>query len=178
MSENVSERPVEKVSLVDPFCGAVSKKKYIPFQRPDLDYNKKDILGVELDKETGNTKVVVTGTEDIDRQIQECLEDSGFESMKRLIATGQARPLDFADDGKGGKDITNLPDNVNDAYRAALAAKESSDKVNGQFNIKPVYNADGSINMEATEKSINDAVRNMFASVQNKTEVKEDAESK
>lgn len=158
----MSEGSLEKVSYVDPFCGIVSKKKYAKKVIKEVDWNLQQVLGVELDKETGNTKVVVTGEVNIDKEIQERVNDSGFEGMRRLIATGQARPIDFMDDGKHGVDATKMPDNVNDAYRAALAANDESNGVFGKLGVNPVYNADGSINMEATESALTNAIKSAF----------------
>lgn len=162
----------KKVQFVDPFSG---KKTFAPSLDAPLirDANKMDELALELDKETGNTKVVITGARDLDKEIQEFKDQTGFEGMRKLIAQGKATPRDFFDDGKHGQDVVGLPDNVHDAYRAAQANNAESANLFGKLGIKPVYNPDGSINMEATENVITNAIKTVFDAAQNK-EVKED----
>lgn len=129
MSEGqVKAAEKKKVQLVDPFSG---KKTLAPALDAPLvrDCNKMEELALELDKETGNTKVVITGTRDLDKEIQEFKDQTGFEGMRKLIAQGKATPRDFFDDGKHGQDVTGLPDNVHDAYRAAQANNAQSDNL-------------------------------------------------
>lgn len=155
---------IKKVVFVDPFTGIKAKEasEVIEYAQ-DVDHP--DILGVELDKDTGNTVVVSTGKRDIPREIQEFKNDCGFEGMKNLIAQGKATPRDFYDDGKHGQDVANLPDNVNDAFRAAMAASSNSGNLFADLGVKPIYNRDGSIDQEATEKALTDAISAKFSTI-------------
>lgn len=172
----MSERQVkaqEKKTFkkVDPFSGRVFESD-IPVVKPhSIDWNRVETLGVELDKETGNTSAVVTSTVELDKQIQEYKDDCGFEGMANLIQKGRATPRDFYDDGKSGGDFSQVPDNIHDAYR--LAAKDSvkSGNILRELGVRTVFNEDGSINIEATEKALTDAVRARFESIKPKEEV-------
>lgn len=173
MSEGqVRETEAKKFQFVDPFCG---KKTVAPVIEKDLkrDPNKMEEIALELDKETGNTNVVITGTRDLDKEIQEFKDQTGFEGMRKLIAQGKATPRDFFDDGKHGQDVSGLPDNVHDAYRAAQANNAESANLFKKLGISPIYSADGSIDMAATENAISNAIKSVFDAAQNK-EVKED----
>lgn len=147
-----------KIKMVDPFTGYVTECEP-PVKLPHQDYNVIDKIGLELDKETGNTKVVSQGKRDLDKEIQEFKDDCGFEGMRKLIAQGRAQPQDFYDDGAHGQDVTGLPDNVNDAFRAVLADKNGSKNLFAELGIKPVFNDDGSINVSATEERLTAAVQ-------------------
>lgn len=160
----------------DPFSGKAVDSTFDKYSSVDYDVNNQPILGLDLNKETGNTVVVVTGYRDIQREIQEFKDDCGFEGMRKLIAQGRAQPKDFYDDGAHGLDVADLPDNVNDAYRAALSAKSESGNLFADLGVKPVYNRDGSLDQEATEKILTDAIQKKF-NVLNKIEVKEDAKA-
>lgn len=173
MSEGQVKKAEEKtVYFVDPFSG---KKTLALSLEKDLvrDPNKMDEIALELDKETGNTKIVITGTRDLDKEIQEFKDQTGFEGMRKLISQGKATPRDFFDDGQHGQDVTGLPDNVHDAYRAAQANNAESDNLFKKLGISPIYNADGSIDMTATENAISNAIKSVFDAAQKK-EVKED----
>lgn len=173
----MSERQVREVEkktvyLVDPFTGKTTPCEPLP-ETLIRDANAMEEIALELDKETGNTNIVITGHRDLDKEIQEFKDQTGFEGMRKLIAQGKATPRDFFDDGKHGQDVSGLPDNVNDAYRAAQANNAQSDNLFKKLGISPIYNADGSIDMAATENAISNAIKSVFESAQNK-EVKED----
>lgn len=170
MSEKQTSAQAKKVQFVDPFTGRVAKTVSDVPQKEALDWNIRPVLGVELDKETGNTVVVSTGEVDIDQEIQQYKDQCGFEGMRKLIATGQARPIDFMDDGQHSGDISGLPDNVNDAYRAAQAASAQGDNLLKNLGVKTVFNPDGSINIEATEKAITAAIQAKADAAKAKTE--------
>lgn len=173
----MSERQAKKrITLVDPFTGINKKVPEVVVDDGtliDVDWNKRPILGVDLDKETGNTNVVVTGVQDVHEEIQHFKDQCGFEGMRNLIARGQARPLDFADDGKHGFDSSKLPDNVNDAYRASMAAGKGSNNIFDQLGIKPIYDKDGKVDVAATEKLLTDAITGLFKQKANEAVNKE-----
>lgn len=158
------EATTKKVVFLDPFTGLKAKESVLVIEYHQ-DFDHPDILGVDLDKETGNTVVVSTGKRDIQKEIQEFKNDCGFEGMRNLISQGRATPRDFYDDGKHGQDVANLPDNVNDAFRAAMAASKQSGNLFAELGVKPVYNRDGSIDHEATEKALTDAINAKFSTI-------------
>lgn len=159
MSEKQVNAQPKKVRRVDPFTGRVAKNlSDVPVEET-VDWNNRPVLGLDLNKETGNTEIVVTERTDIDLEIQEYKDQCGFEGMRKLIAAGQARPIDFMDDGKHSGDVSGMPDNVNDAYRAAQAAAAQGDNLFKNLGVKTVFNPDGSINIEATEKAITAAIQ-------------------
>lgn len=156
---------------VDPFTGKAVASVFAKADKVNIDFNDFEELGVELDKETGNTNVVVTGHKDLHREIQEFKDDCGFEGMRKLIAQGRALPKDFYDDGLHGQDVAGLPDNVNDAYRAAMESNNKSEKMLKDLGV----NIDDLKTQEAIEKAITDAVNKKFAALTK--EVKEDAKA-
>lgn len=161
----MSEKQTKKTKkLIDPFTGI--SKEVEAWEEPDLgDPNVIPTLGVELDKETGNTVVVNTGDRDIDREIQEFKDDCGFEGMAKLIAQGRATPKDFYDDGHSGQDVAGLPDNVHDAYRAAMEANSKSDSLLNELGI----NVNDLKTQEAIEKAITEAVNKRFEALSKET---------
>lgn len=150
----------ETVEFICPFTGKVVKGVDKPSPVVRLDFNKRDELGLELDKESGNTNVVITGTHDIDKEIQEFEDSCGMEGMRKLISQGRATPRDFYDDGKHGMDVVGLPDNVNDAYRASLASTSEKDKMLNALGL------DGS--GDVTEERIAAAVEAYFKNLSSK----------
>lgn len=170
----MSEKQAEKAKVfkkIDPFSGKEVDSVFAKTDRLNLNFNDFEEIGLELDKETGNTKVVVTGHRDLHREIQEFKDDCGFEGMKKLIETGRAVPRDFYDDGKHGQDAADLPDNVNDAYRAALAANKKSDAVLKGLGV----DKDSLKTQEAIEAAITAAVNRRFEQMQK--EIKENAKA-
>lgn len=169
----MSEKQVEKAKVfekVDPFSGKKVVSKFPKSEKLNIDFNDVEELGLELDKETGNTKVVVTGHRDIHREIQEFKDDCGFEGMRKLIEQGKATPRDFYDDGKHGQDVADLPDNVNDAFRAAVDSNKKSDAVLQELGVNPKGMSQADV-----EKAITDAVNRRFDQMQK--EIKENAKA-
>lgn len=82
--------------------------------------------GLELDKETGSTKVVAKDSVDFYALIQSYRSQCGMELAKLQISRGLASPNDFAAAPGDYGDITGIPDNLNDAYRASLNAKSAA----------------------------------------------------
>lgn len=162
----MSEKQAKKTkTLVDPFTGVTKEVPIFAEEPKQGDPNLLDQLGVELDKETGNTVVVVTGTRDIDAEIQQFKDDCGFEGMAKLIAQGRATPRDFYDDGKHGQDVAGLPDNVHDAYRASMEANSKSDALLKDLGI----DVNDLKTQEAIEKAITEAVNKRFEALNKET---------
>lgn len=66
-----------------------------------------DVLGLELDKETGNTNVVVTGKRNTVEEIQSFKDECGLEAALRDISSGLLNPASLCDDGKHGGDFSS-----------------------------------------------------------------------
>ena len=170
MSEKQAKK-AEVFNKIDPFSGKEVASSFPKAEALNLDFNDFEEIGLELDKETGNTKVVVTGHRDLHREIQEFKDDCGFEGMKKLIEQGRAVPRDFYDDGKHGQDVAGLPDNVNDAYRAAMSSGKQSDAVLKELGV----DKDSLKTQEAIEAAITAAVNKRFEQMQK--EIKENAKA-
>lgn len=115
---------------------AESVIKFTPFGTPIKPFvpthsgkvYKKEIAQFDLafDKETGSTYVEQKDPLDLDAQIQSYKDQCGLEfamlQMKRGLITADqlaAAPGDYGD-------TSTLPDNLNDAYQAAQAAKSAA----------------------------------------------------
>lgn len=96
----------------------------------------------------GQTLPKVVGKLDIYEQTQLFKEEVGMAGMKKMLNSGKAFAVDYMDDGKHGGDISDLPDNVNDANTAAMASKG-------------VYSGDTS--NEAFVQAVNDLVAKALA---------------
>ena len=110
----------------------VKEVSYTPFGTPireevAQDCSQKEIaqFGLELDKETGSTHVVLKDPLDLDALIQTYKDQCGMELAQLQIRRGLATPDDFAAQPGDYGDTSTLPDNINDAYRASLEAKKS-----------------------------------------------------
>lgn len=109
----------------------------VGYEKPSgvkLDEQFLDQFDIELDKSTGNTKVVKVGKINIVEQIQTYRDDCGMELMKKMIAQG-ADPKVFADDGLHGADCT-LPTDLNEALAAAQAATAKANAAADKLGIQ------------------------------------------
>lgn len=82
-------------------------------------------FGLELDKETGSMVIVEKDPIDLDAIVQSYKDQCGMELAQLQLKRGLASPEDFAADPGDYGDTSTLPDNINDAYRASLAAQSS-----------------------------------------------------
>lgn len=123
-----------------------------------------------LDKETGSTKIDVSDKIDTCQMIQSYRDQVGVEAIMRLMAKGQLNPAAVADDGKHGLDISKLPDNINEARDAAIAAQGQKKEIAKIFGLDPKE-----LTAANFEKLINAAVEKKLAEAKQK-EVKENAE--
>lgn len=107
--------------------------KYTPFGTPIrepvyTDLGKNDGLlptfELELDKETGNTRVVEGEPLDLYAEIQSFKESCGMYAAQQQIAHGLKAPDAFSDlnNPTDYGDVSEMPDNINDAYQANLQA--------------------------------------------------------
>lgn len=163
------ERQVEKKPVIyrDPFGGhTVINPVPKPGECAPEPHDTRALYSLKLDPETGDTIVEVKDYEDQQEVIKQFFDQCGMEGMRKLIAAGQARPADFYDDGKSGGDFTELPDNVNDAYRKAQEGDSKSTAVLSALGVTVVTDEKGNIDMSATEKAINDAIDAKFKAIQ------------
>jgi hypothetical protein len=66
---------------------------------------------------------------DLAEEVRKCQDLAGMDYMKRLLATGQAKPEDFYDDGKSGIDTTLFPSTVHEARDKANEANDDLAKI-------------------------------------------------
>lgn len=71
----------------------------------------------------GQTVPKIVGKLDIYEQTQSFKDDVGMAGMEKMINSGKAFAVDYMDDGKHGGDVSDLPDNVNDANTLAVQSK-------------------------------------------------------
>lgn len=109
-----AQEPVKSVvKLVNPFC------VYKPIADDSkVEYKAYRVKCMEVDKETLTAEPVFEEF-DLQAEINARLDDAGFNAMRTLIMTGQAKPEDFYDDGKHGFDNTVLPENIHEARKVA-----------------------------------------------------------
>lgn len=113
--------------------------KYTPFGTPIREEVPVDCsnpmlaqFGLELNKETGSTYVVEKDPLNLDELIQTYKDQCGMDFAQLQIQRGLASAEDFAAKPGDYGDISDLPDNINDAYRGHLAAEASGVDL-GQF---------------------------------------------
>lgn len=93
---------------------------------------KKEIAQFDLvfDKETGSTHVEQKDPLDLDAQIQTYKDQCGLDFALLQMKRGLATPEQFAAVPGDYGDTSTLPDNINDAYQAAQAAKKAAGSLN------------------------------------------------
>lgn len=99
----------------------------------------------------GRTEPKEVSKTDIYETTQSFKDETGMAGMQNLIKQGKAFPIQFMDDGKHSGDISNLPENINDAHTLAESSKE-------------IYN--GPLNKDALESYIKDIVAQATAQAQ------------
>lgn len=94
------------------------------------------IIKTKLDFDPATGKTTVNQEEKIELYplIQSYKDQCGMEYVQKLIRTGYATADKFADDGKHGGEVPASTD-INDAYRASMAAKSSSDKLSAALGL-------------------------------------------
>ena len=117
--ETVSQKERKPVSLIDPF----NRRKHAPEQH---DLGRRPVYKstkTEIDKDNLTVKPVYEPY-DLFELVQQGKTQAGVDYMKHLLATGQAVPEDFYDDGKSGLDTTLMPKTIHDAKAMADKAEE------------------------------------------------------
>lgn len=117
----------EKVQQYTPFGTLV--RSFVPSH--DSRLYKKEIaqFGLDYDKETGSSVIVLRDPLDLYAEIQSHRDECGLEFAQLQIKRGLADPSDFAAVPGDYGDTSTLPDNINDAYQAAQAAKHAAGSV-------------------------------------------------
>lgn len=92
---------------------------------------------------------------DLDSLIQTYKDQCGMEAAKRMIKLGQASPEDFADDGKGSYDGTNIPETAQGRANAAVIAQKQADAVKAKYGIDP--------GQDLTQEQFENIIKNYIA---------------
>ena len=111
------------VHAIDPFGVFYKGDPGVDLSNPFV-----DTYELELDKETGSTKVVKGEPIDFVAQIQTFKDQCGVTAMMRDLAAGRALPSQFGDDGKSGGDFsrsTMISEFVGDLVQAELASAKA-----------------------------------------------------
>lgn len=91
--------------------------------------------GLELEKETGTTHAVIAEEIDVNELVESFRDQTGYENAMRLIKSGQVSPDEFADDGKHGADITNVPDYAGDLLRQEIETKAQKEAIKQAYGL-------------------------------------------
>lgn len=146
---------VKERVFVDPF--QVGRKIAI---MPGMDLSDAHIMRLvdtKIDHETGQAYPVYDSI-DLQQEIDARKHDCGFDLMKKMIATGQATPADFADDGQHGVDFSGIPDSVHDLAKSAQQSSESVASLLAVLGVK-----DGDVlTQEMLERLLTDKVAEIY----------------
>lgn len=153
MPEQAVEK--EKRVFLDPF--QVGRKIAIMSGQDLSDAHIMRLVDTKIDHETGQAYPVYQSI-DLQQEIDARKHDCGFDLMKKLIATGQATPADFADDGQHGVDFSGVPDSV---HELAKSAQQSSESVANLLAILGVKDGDV-LTQEMMERLLTDKVAEIF----------------
>lgn len=160
-------------NLVNPFCRTPAPIKYTKTDDP----NVFRVSGGHVDKETLQY-VPEFEAVDLVEEIQACKDLAGVEYMKKLLATGQALPEDFQDDGQGSFDGNLIPSDVHTAKKLADQEAEKIKKIAQEAGLKEGFN----YTQEQFEEAVKEYAAKMFAEAQAKaqaqTQTKAEGESK
>lgn len=119
------EEKTVKVPLVNPFLTRKVRGQRL------LDLGCHPVYrasSMQVDEKTHQTAPVFEEY-DLREEIVKCKSLAGVDYMKRLLATGQAKPEDFYDDGKSGLDTTLFPSNVHEAREKANEGNDELAKI-------------------------------------------------
>lgn len=155
-------------NLVNPFCRTPAPINYTKTDNP----NVFRVCGGHVDKETLQ---YVPEFEEVDlvEEIQACKDLAGVEYMKKLLATGQALPEDFQDDGKGSFDGNLIPPDVHTAKKLADQEAANLQKVAKEAGLKEGF----SYTQEQFEEAIKEYAGKLFAEAQAKAQAQAPAKT-
>lgn len=145
-TDQPNEEKTAKAPLVNPFLSRKVRGQRL------LDLGCHPVYrasSMQVDEKTHQTAPVFEEY-DLREEIVKCKSLAGVDYMKRLLATGQAKPEDFYDDGKGGVDTTLFPSTVHEARDKANEANEELAKI---------ASALGATDEGITQKSLEDLLK-------------------
>lgn len=96
---------------------------------------------------------------DVQKIVDSYKECTGLEYALRQINSGRLLPSQLADKGTGSVDISEMPDNVNEAHRLALDESGKAKQVAAELGLD-------SIDPAKIEKMVTDAINKKFAEAQ------------
>lgn len=148
---------VVQISFVNPFCKVPPQY----FDKCD-DPLVSRIKTVEV--KDAKTLEVAPVFEQVDlmEEVRASSDLAGVDYMKRLLATGQAQPEDFYDDGKSGVDMRMIPETVHDASKASENLKNQISEVAKAAGVPE----DEKISGSQLEKYVAELVAKQFAAQQ------------
>lgn len=141
----------------------------VPVVPTKLDDNRFIQLKVKFDPATGST-VPEEEVLDFQKVIESYREQCGVEFMIKQVKLGAISLASLADDGQHGADIAGSPDNINDAYQAAVVGNDNIAGLEKALDV----NLEG-LTQEQAEAAIKGKLAEIYAAVQKK-EVNNDAE--
>lgn len=150
-------------NLVNPFCRTPAPINYTKTDNPIV-YR---VSGGHVDKETLQY-VPEFEAVDLVEEIQACKDLAGVEYMKKLLATGQALPEDFQDDGQGSFDGNLIPSDVHTAKKLAEKEAENIQKMAKEVGLKEGF----SYTQQQFEDAVKEYVGKLFAEAQAKAQAK------
>lgn len=156
-------------NLVNPFCRTPEPIEYTKTDNPTVFR----VCGGHVDKETFQ---YVPEFEEVDlmEEIQACKDLAGVEYMKKLLATGQATPEDFQDDGQGSFDGNLVPSDVHTAKKLAEEEAANIQKIAQAVGLKDGF----TYTEEQFEEAVKEATAKAVAEVQAKAQAKAEGGSK
>lgn len=96
---------------------------------------------------------------DVQKIVDSYKDQTGLEYALRQINSGRLLPSQLADKGTGSVDISEMPDNVNEAHRLALDESQKAKEVAAQLGLD-------SIDPAKIEKMVTDAINKKLAEQQ------------
>lgn len=127
-SKETKSPEIEEVKgFVDAFGVYHSPKRVLSYADLNSDSDRFLVVVEPVLVGDGNTEPKEVSKTDIYETTQSYKDETGMEGMKNLIKQGKAFPIQFMDDGKRSGDISNLPDNINDAHTLAESSKSVYD---------------------------------------------------
>lgn len=106
---------------------------------------------------------------DVQKIVDSYKESTGLAYALAQINAGRLMPSQLADKGTGSVDISDMPDNVNEAHRLALEDAGKAKEVAAQLGLD-------SIDPAKIEKMVTDAINKKFAESQAAQQQKKEGE--
>lgn len=155
------ERKFEPFHPKNPFCRTPEKVKISEIN----DHTVYRFNGGKVDKETMQYTPEIEAV-DLHEEIQSCADLAGVEYMKKLLLTGQAKPEDFYDDGKGSADLTQVPGSIHEANKLADEEAAKIAEMAKEAGLKEGFN----YTQEQFEQAVKEATAKIFQEAQAKAQ--------